>query len=116
MSEYLAPLKDMQFVLRELVDLPRLLQLPGYENVEADVLSSVLEEAAAFAGNVLSPLNVCGDRIGAKLVDGKVQSPEGWRDAYSRFANDGWNALAAPKRAIGRRSSPRAPWMGGKSR
>lgn len=96
MTDYSAPLKDMQFVLRELVDLDRLRELPGYETVEADTLFSVLEEASAFATNVLSPLNVIGDRIGSKLQDGKVRTPDGWRDAYKRYADDGWNGLAAP--------------------
>ena len=96
MTDYSAPLKDMQFVLRELVDLNRLRALPGYESVEADTLFSVLEEASAFATNVLSPLNVVGDRTGSKLQGGKVCTPEGWRDAYQRYSDDGWNALAVP--------------------
>jgi alkylation response protein AidB-like acyl-CoA dehydrogenase len=96
MTDYSAPLKDMQFVLRELVDLNRLRALPGYESVEADTLFSVLEEASAFATNVLSPLNVVGDRTGSKLQDGKVRTPEGWRGAYQRYSDDGWNALAVP--------------------
>jgi alkylation response protein AidB-like acyl-CoA dehydrogenase len=93
MSEYSAPLKDMQFVLRELVDLPQLLRLPEFETLETDVLHSVLDEAAAFASEVLSPLNRVGDRTGSQLRDGKVATPTGWRDAYTRFAADGWNGL-----------------------
>jgi alkylation response protein AidB-like acyl-CoA dehydrogenase len=97
MSEYSAPLKDMQFALRELVDLPQLQQLPGFESYEADTLIAVLEEANAFASSVLSPLNVVGDRSGSKLQDGKVRTPQGWRDAYRRYAEDGWNGLSAPE-------------------
>jgi alkylation response protein AidB-like acyl-CoA dehydrogenase len=96
MNEYAAPLKDMQFILRELIDVPRLLQLPGFEAIEADVLQSVLEQAAAFASEVLSPLNRVGDRSGSQLRDGKVQTPKGWREAYARFAEDGWNGVACP--------------------
>jgi alkylation response protein AidB-like acyl-CoA dehydrogenase len=96
MNEYVAPLTDMQFILRELIDLPRLLKLPGFEAVEADVLPSVLEQAGAFASEVLSPLNRSGDRIGSQLHEGRVQTPRGWREAYIRFAEDGWNGVACP--------------------
>src|SRR5450755_2022761 len=101
MTAYVAPLKDMQFALRELVDLPGLLRLQEFTALEEDVLQSVLDEAAAFAGEVLSPLNRVGDRIGSHLRDGKVVTPDGWRDAYARFAADGWNGLACSSRIGG---------------
>jgi alkylation response protein AidB-like acyl-CoA dehydrogenase len=96
MSEYAAPLKDMQFILRELIDVPGLLKLPGFEAVEADVVQSVLEQAGAFASEMLSPLNRIGDQAGSQLRDGRVQTPEGWRKAYTRFIEDGWNGVACP--------------------
>jgi alkylation response protein AidB-like acyl-CoA dehydrogenase len=96
MSEYAAPLNDMQFILRELIDVPRLLKLPGFESVEADVMQSVLEQAGAFSAEVLSPLNRIGDRSGSQWRDGKVHTPQGWREAYTRFAQDGWNGIACP--------------------
>jgi alkylation response protein AidB-like acyl-CoA dehydrogenase len=91
----------MQFVLRELIDLPRLLELPGYEGIEADVLQSVLEQAGAFAAEVLSPLNRVGDRVGSRLREGKVVTPQGWREAYARFAQDGWNGTGCSTRIGG---------------
>src|SRR5579864_4716936 len=105
MSEYSAPLKDMQFNLRELIDLPRLLELRGYENLDADELQSVLEQAGAFAAEVMSPLNRVGDRIGSRFRDGSVQTPPGWREAYARFAEDGWNAIGCPT-AVGGHGLP----------
>jgi 3-(methylthio)propanoyl-CoA dehydrogenase len=96
MSEYAAPLKDMQFILNELVDLPRLLKLPGFEAIEADVMQSVLEQAGAFAAEVLSPLNRVGDETGSQWREGKVETPRGWREAYTRFAADGWNGVGCP--------------------
>lgn len=101
MTEYSAPLKDMQFVLRELIDLPGLLSLPGFESIDSDVLDSVLQEAAAFASDVLSPLNRVGDRSGSRYADGKVVTPDGWKHAYTRFAEDGWNSIACPSRIGG---------------
>jgi len=96
MHEYQAPLTDMKFVLRELVDLKRLAQLPGFGEMTPDVADAVLDEAAKFAGAVLSPLNRSGDLEGVRWQDGAVLTAAGWKQAYDRFAADGWNALSCP--------------------
>jgi 3-(methylthio)propanoyl-CoA dehydrogenase len=107
MVEYQAPLADMKFVLRELVDLDLLAQLPGFGEVTADVTDAVLEEAAKFATGVLSPLNRSGDLQGARWQDGQVLTADGWKEAYTRFAADGWNALSCPAE-LGGQNLPRA--------
>jgi acyl-CoA dehydrogenase len=96
MHEYQAPLTDMKFVLRELVDLNLLTQLPGFAEMTPDVADAVLEEAAKFAAAVLSPLNRSGDLEGVRWQDGAVLTAAGWKEAYARFAADGWNALSCP--------------------
>jgi len=96
MHEYQAPLTDMKFVLRELVDLKLLTQLPGFGEMTPDVADAVLDEAAKFAGAVLSPLNRSGDLEGVRWQDGAVLTAAGWKQAYDRFAADGWNALSCP--------------------
>ena len=96
MHEYQAPLADMKFVLRELVDLELLAQLPGFGEMTADVADAVLDEAAKFAGGVLSPINRSGDLQGARWQEGRVLTADGWKQAYARFAADGWNALSCP--------------------
>jgi len=96
MNDYQAPLADMKFVLRELVDHELLAQLPGFGDLTPDVTGAVLEEAAKFAGGVLSPLNRSGDLEGARWEDGRVLTAAGWKQAYARFAADGWNALSCP--------------------
>ena len=96
MHEYQAPLNDMKFVLRELVDMKLLAQLPGFGDMTPDLAESVLEEAAKFAGGVLSPLNRTGDLEGVRWQDGKVLTASGWKQAYERFVADGWNALSSP--------------------
>ena len=93
MSTYAAPLKDMRFVLNELAGLAEVAKLPGYEEATPDTVDAILEEAARFAGEVLDPLNRGGDQEGSKLVDGEVRTPKGFRDAYRKFAEGGWNAL-----------------------
>jgi alkylation response protein AidB-like acyl-CoA dehydrogenase len=93
MSTYTAPLKDMRFVLNELAGLAEVAKLPGYEEATPDTVDAILEEAARFASEVLDPLNRVGDQEGSKLVDGEVRTPKGFREAYRKFAEGGWNAL-----------------------
>jgi alkylation response protein AidB-like acyl-CoA dehydrogenase len=93
MSEYSAPVRDMQFVLQELAGLLQVAQLPGYEEATPDLVNAVLEEAAKFAEGVLSPLNVIGDREGAQWQDQQVTMPKGFKEAYRLFAESGWTAL-----------------------
>ncbi len=94
MHEYEAPLADMKFALRELADFDLLAQLPGFGEMTLDVADAVLDEAAKFAGGVLSPLNRSGDLEGVRWQEGQVLTAGGWKQAYSRFAADGWNALS----------------------
>jgi 3-(methylthio)propanoyl-CoA dehydrogenase len=96
MNDYQAPLAEMRFVLRELVDLTEVARLPGFGEVTADVADAVLEEAAKLAGSVLSPLNRSGDLEGVRWQDGEVLTAAGWKQAYERFTADGWNALSCP--------------------
>ncbi len=93
MSAYAAPLKDMRFVLNELAGLAEVAKLPGYEEATPDTVDAILEEAARFAAEVLDPLNRVGDQQGSKLAEGKVRTPQGFREAYRKFAEGGWNAL-----------------------
>jgi len=95
MSAYKAPLRDFQFLINELVDFGAISKLPGYEEV-ADIADAVLEEAGNFASNVLDPLNVVGDREGAKFADGNVTMPKGFKAAYEQFAGAGWVGLPMP--------------------
>jgi alkylation response protein AidB-like acyl-CoA dehydrogenase len=97
MPEYQAPLADMKFVLRELVDVPLLAQLPGFGDFNLETSEAVLEEAGKFAAGVLSPLNRSGDLEGARWQEGGVLTAAGWKQAYTRFAADGWNALSCPE-------------------
>jgi alkylation response protein AidB-like acyl-CoA dehydrogenase len=93
MSTYLPPLKDIQFVLRELAGLDEVLALPGMGEVSVEVVDAVLEEAGKFAQEVLDPLNRVGDKQGARVADGKVRVAEGFAEAYRKFVEGGWNGL-----------------------
>jgi len=93
MSAYVAPLKDMRFVLNELAGLAEVAKLPGFEEAAADTVDAILEEASKFASEVLDPINFSGDKEGSTLSDGEVRTPRGFRDAYRKFCDGGWNAL-----------------------
>jgi 3-(methylsulfanyl)propanoyl-CoA dehydrogenase len=93
MSTYTAPLKDMRFVLNELAGLSEVAKLPGYEEATPETVDAILEEAGRFASEVLDPLNRSGDEEGSKWADGEVRTPKGFREAYRKFAEGGWNAL-----------------------
>jgi len=96
MIPYAAPVDDMRFVLERLVGLDGpdgLAGLPGREEATAELVGQILDEAAKLAGEVLAPLNAVGDRHGATLADGTVRLPNGFREAYDRYRDGGWNAL-----------------------
>ncbi len=97
MGEYIAPLREMRFVLTELAGLDEIASLPGFEDATPDTVEAVLEEAGKFAAGVLAPLNRVGDLQGARWENGHVCTPPGWRDAYDQFRDAGWTALAIPK-------------------
>lgn len=93
MIPYAAPIDDMRFVINEVLGLDRLSALPGHEEVSADLLDAVLEEAGKLAGEVLAPLNTIGDQQGSVLENGVVRMPEGFQDAYAQYRDGGWNAV-----------------------
>jgi len=95
MAPYQAPLRDMQFVLRELAGLDEISKLPGFEEA-AEVADPILEEAASFAAGVLDPINQSGDKEGCTWRDGAVTTPKGFKEAYAQFARAGWIGLAVP--------------------
>jgi hypothetical protein len=79
MAVYKAPLRDMRFVLHEVLEVDKVLpQLPGYEDATPDVLDQVLEEAAKFSENELFPLNRNGDEEGCHFDDGDVTKRYGF--------------------------------------
>jgi acyl-CoA dehydrogenase len=96
MSDYIAPVKDMRFVMDELAGLPEIAKLPGYEEATPDVADAILDEAAKFTGEVLAPLNRIGDKAGCQLTPQGVTTPAGWKEAYQAFCEAGWNGITMP--------------------
>ena len=92
---YRAPVDDIVFALKTAAGMTEL-SADGTIDVDEDTVRAVIEEAGRFASEVLEPLNVPGDRTGSRLVDGKVVTPPGWKEAYRGFVEGGWAALPAP--------------------
>ena len=90
-----APLADMQFVLQHWLGAEQAWQaMPPYADIDLDLATQVLEEAARFSEQVLAPLNAPGDRQGCRLHEGNVRTPEGFPAAYRAYVEGGWPALA----------------------
>jgi len=95
MPTYKAPLRDIQFLLDELLDVGQLAALPGYADATPDVLAAVIEEAAKLCESVMAPLNQTGDAEGCHYENGVVRTPAGFREAYDAYRAGGWPAMVA---------------------
>ncbi len=93
MTGYAAPIADMRFAATRLAGFAEIAALPGGEDLSGELLVSILEEGAKFAGGVLAPLNRLGDLQGSRLENGVVRTPDGWAAAYRAFIDGGWNAV-----------------------
>ncbi len=91
MSVYAAPLRDMRFVIEDVVGLRRVSALPGLETTDAALVEQILTEAGKLAGDVLAPLNKVGDRQGSRLENGVVRTPRGSPTPTAQFVDGGWN-------------------------
>ncbi|MDX5402581.1 MAG: acyl-CoA dehydrogenase family protein, partial [Rhodobacterales bacterium] len=96
MPSYTAPVKDLQFVLHDLLKVSRS-DIPGYAELEADFTAAVLEEAGKLTSEVLAPLNAVGDKEGCKLENGVVRTPTGFKAAFDQVREGGWTGLDMPE-------------------
>jgi alkylation response protein AidB-like acyl-CoA dehydrogenase len=97
MGQYVAPLRDMQFVLHEFLNVSEEYKgIPRYQDVDADIINQVLEEGAKFTQEVLFPLNGVGDKEGCHFdpATKAVTTPKGFKEAYKQYVDGGWAALA----------------------
>ena len=93
MTDYRAPIDDIRFCIRHAAGLDRLLQLEAFSGFDVDDVYQILEEAGRFAGEVVAPTNVIGDRKGCRIVDDTVHVPEEYVEAAAQFVENGWFAV-----------------------
>jgi alkylation response protein AidB-like acyl-CoA dehydrogenase len=97
MSNYKAPVRDIQFVRNEVLDFDAHYRGLGLHEVNAELCDAILAEAAKFAENELAPLNRSGDEEGCRLTETGVQAPKGFKEAYAKYCEGGWPSLSAPE-------------------
>lgn len=97
MPDYKAPLRDMQFVIKELLDSDTHYQsLQGCEELSPDLLDAIIDNGAKFAENIIAPLARIGDEQGCTFDNGKVSTPEGFKEAFKQWGEGGWQSLSIP--------------------
>ncbi|MBC7955154.1 MAG: acyl-CoA dehydrogenase N-terminal domain-containing protein, partial [Cytophagales bacterium] len=96
MAQYTPPLRDMQFLMHEVLNVVEELRaLPPHADIDADTINAVLEEGGKFASQVIFPLNQSGDEEGCTLdkTTHAVTAPKGFKEAYAQYVEAGWPAL-----------------------
>ncbi|MCW8878109.1 MAG: acyl-CoA dehydrogenase C-terminal domain-containing protein [Kangiellaceae bacterium] len=97
MPKYIAPVEDMQFILHDCLNITDHYQNIGYEDAaDTSLVNAIIEEAAKFSSEVISPLNYPGDLEGCRLENGQVTTPKGFKEAYQQYCEAGWSSLACP--------------------
>jgi alkylation response protein AidB-like acyl-CoA dehydrogenase len=94
MPSYTAPVKDMQFLLHDVLKISEA-DIPGYTDLERSFTEAVFDEAAKVASDILAPLNAVGDREGCVLENGVVRTPSGFKSAFDTLRTGGWMSLDA---------------------
>lgn len=92
---YNAPVEEIKFLLNNVLDIKSVLEIAS-PDITVDVVNAVIDEAARFAKAELLPLNEVGDKEGCKLNNGEVTTPKGFKEAYKKFAESGWNSIPFP--------------------
>jgi len=93
---YEAPVKDLNFVIKNLINLDELSNIPDYQEFSDDLVDAILEEAGKIGSEVLDPCNLSGDHEGSKRLDnGEVKTPAGYKEAYESLRDGGWFGLEA---------------------
>ncbi len=96
MPVYKAPVRDIRFVINEVLESEKLYQtLPGYEEATEELMNAIVDEGARFAENVIAPLNQSGDEEGCHWSEAGVTTPAGYKEAYHQYVENGWPALSA---------------------
>jgi len=100
MTTYKAPLRDMQFVMKDVLNFEKHYQaLPACSEVNQELIDAILGEASKFSEEVVAPLNAVGDEAGCEMMeDGEVRTPPGFKEAYQQYVDGGWPSLDQPSR------------------
>ncbi len=99
MSDYIAPVNDMLFAVHDVFNVvEKLQQLKHPLDLDEELINAILEEAGRFCSQVWAPINRSGDEQGCTIEDGKVSTPDGFKQAYQQFVESGWASFSASDR------------------
>ena len=93
---FVAPIQEQLFVLRHVTGIDELASHAAFADATPDMVQAIVEGLGQFAQDQFAPLNRIGDTIGARLVDGRVVMPDGYKAAYQAFVDNGWASINAP--------------------
>jgi acyl-CoA dehydrogenase len=94
---YRAPVEEIAFALKHVAGLKAAMDAGTFGDLGEDLVDAILGEAGRFASEEVAPLYKVGDRTGAKLRDGAVTMPPGWKELYRHWTEGGWNSLNGPE-------------------
>ncbi|ROS01251.1 hypothetical protein EDC56_1680 [Sinobacterium caligoides] len=98
MPEYRAPIRDIDFVLKELLNSEEhFASLEGAGDMNVELMDAILDSGAKFAEQVVAPLNQIGDEVGCHFEDGNVTTPPGYKEAFQQYVANGWQGLSVPE-------------------
>ena len=92
---YKPPIEDIVFLLKDWIGIQNINQLKGHEELDIEDIRFILGEAGKFCSSELLPINSIGDEVGAKLIDGRVITPPGFKEAYKLYIESGWTGIDA---------------------
>ena len=96
MTSYIAPTKDQQFILQEVLKVGAS-NIPGYADLDPDFTTAVLGESGRLASEIMAPLNAVGDKEGCSLENGVVRTPTGFKKAFDQLKEGGWAGVDMPE-------------------
>jgi len=97
MPQYTAPVRDFEFVLKELWNIEKYKDLEGFGDIDDNLISALLAEGAKLCEEVLFPLNLSGDQEGLQFKNGEVKLPKGFKEAYQTYVHSGWTGFTCDK-------------------
>lgn len=96
MADYKAPISEISFVINDLLNINQLTEIAEFAEATPELVDAVVEEAGKFAAEVIAPINRIGDIQHSKAANGAVTTPDGFKEAYAQFIENGWLSLAQP--------------------
>lgn len=94
--DYLVNRRDIDFILKDQIGYQRLLELSPFKDYTTEMFDMILDQGLKFAQAEIAPLNASGDKEGCHFDGKNVKTPKGYKEAYQKFAENGFIGLDVP--------------------